>query len=121
MNLAEAKEAAAMWSDKSMTAFSIYLTLTFAYLTIAYLTGKNLSRFQVICVSTLYSAGAVIALLACVNQLFYMDAVLQQSDALLSATPLNARFWIYYIVPLFVIGISVSLYFMWDVRHPKSE
>ena len=120
MNIAEANEVAAMWVDNAMTAFSIYLTLTFAYLTIAYFVGKDLSRFQAFCVSTLYAAGAFISLLSCINQLNFFNAVLQQSEALQSATPFATGFWIYYIAPLFVTGIFVSLYFMWNIRHPRT-
>ena len=120
MNIAEANEVAAMWVDNAMTAFSIYLTLTFAYLTIAYFVGKDLSRFQAFCVSTLYAAGAFISLLSCINQLNFFNAVLQESEALQSATPFAAGFWIYYIAPLFITGIFVSLYFMWNIRHPRT-
>jgi hypothetical protein len=121
MDLESANETAAMWSENSMTAFTIYLTFTFAYLTVAYLAGKDLSRFQVTCVSTLYVAGAVVALLSCVNHLFYFEAVIRQNDALASTAPLPPGFWIYYIVPLLMLGIFVCLYFMWDIRHPKTE
>jgi len=121
MNIAEANEVGAMWIANAFSAFSIYLTITFAYLTIAYLAGKGLSRFQVLSVSTLYVAGAFISLLSCVNQLKYFNAVLQQSEALQSATPITGDFWIYYAVPLFSFGILVCLYLMWDVRHAKTK
>jgi hypothetical protein len=121
MNIAEANEVGAMWIDNAFTAFSIYLTITFAYLTIAYLAGKDLSRFQVFSVSTLYIAGAFISLLSCIDNLNFLNAVLQQSEALQFATPLPTEFWIYYIAPLLIVGVFVSLYFMWDVRHPKTE
>jgi hypothetical protein len=121
MNIAEANEVAAMWVANAMTAFSIYLTITFAYLTIAYLAGKDLSRFQTFSLSTLYIAGAFISLASCINQIKYFIAVLEQSDALQAATPIPAEFWIYYGVPFLSIGVIVSLYFMWDVRRPKTE
>jgi hypothetical protein len=121
MNIAEANEVAAMWIANGMTTFSIYLTITFAYLTIAYIAGKDLPRFQAFSLSTLYIAGALISLLSCINQLNFFNAVLRQSQALQSATPLTTEFWIYSIAPLLIVGFFVSLYFMWDVRHPKTE
>ena len=119
MSIAEANEVAAMWIANAMTAFSIYLTFTFAYLTIAYLAGKDLSRFQAFSLSTLYIAGALISLLSCIDNLNFLHAVLQQSEALQSAATLPTEFWIYYIAPLLITGVFVSLYFMWDVRHPR--
>jgi hypothetical protein len=121
MNIAEANEVAAMWIANAMTAFSIYLTFTFAYLTIAYIAGKDLPRFQAFSLSTLYIAGAFISLLSCIDNLNFLNAVLQQSEALQSAATLPTKFWIYYIAPLLIVGVFVSLYFMWDVRHPKTE
>ena len=121
MDLASANEAAAMWSGNSMTAFSIYLTVTFAYLAVSYLTGKDLSRFQVVCISTLYVAGAVMSLASCITHLAHFGSVVRQYEELASVGPLQPEFWTYYVAPLLAIGIVVSLYFMWDVRRPKED
>jgi hypothetical protein len=76
-NLA-AQEVLAMWSDNTQSAFSIYLTLTFAYLTAAYFAGAKQSRFQAFAVSGLYGAAAGIALLSCINKLMYFSAILDE-------------------------------------------
>ena len=110
-----------MWSDNTQTAFSIYLTLTFAYLTAAYFAGAKLSRFQAFAISGLYSAGAAIALMSCVNQLMYFSAVLEEYPDIAARSAVSGDFWIYYIAPLLAVGIVVSLYFMWDIRHPKDD
>ena len=116
-----AQEVLAMWSDNSQSAFSIYLTLTFAYLTAAYFVGAKLSTFQALAVSGLYSAGAAIALLSCINQLFFFSAIMQEYPDLAATSVASGEFWIYYIGPLLAVGIFVSLYFMWDIRHPKDD
>ena len=115
-----AQEAMAMWSSNAITAFSIYLTFTFAYLTAAYIVGANLSKYQVIVVSVLYTAGATISLLACINNLQFYTLLLNQSEELRSAITFSGDFWTYYIAPLFMIGMLVSLSFMWNVRHTKT-
>jgi hypothetical protein len=116
-----AQEAMAMWSANSITCFTIYLTFTFAYLTAAYFAGAKLSKYQVIIISVLYSAGSLIALLACINNLQFYSVLLSHSEELRSSITFSGEFWAYYITPFFMVGIIVSLSFMWNIRHPKTE
>ncbi|QFU75921.1 hypothetical protein EY643_09745 [Halioglobus maricola] len=118
---ASTHEAMAMWSANAITSFSIYLTFTFAYLTAAYLAGAKLTKYQVFVVSTLYSAGALISLFAVINNLELYTVLLNQDETLRSSITFSGEFWTYYITPLFMIGIAVSLSFMWYIRHPKTE
>jgi hypothetical protein len=122
MELVEASEAMAMWTANAIESFSVYLTVTFAYLTVAYLAGKKLSGFQVLVISVLYISGAGISLLSCINQLLFFTAIVNEIDSAIPATPLSSgKFWIYFISPPLIVGVLVSLLFMWNVRHPKTE
>ena len=122
MELVEASEAMAMWIGNAIDSFSVYLTVTFAYLTVAYLAGKKLSGFQVLVISVLYTFAAGICLLSCISQLFFYTAVVNEIDSAKAASPLSSgEFWIYFVSPPLIVGVLVSLLFMWNVRHPKTE
>lgn len=122
MELVESSEAMAMWTANAIESFSVYLTVTFAYLTVAFLAGKKLSGFQVFVISVLYASAAGISLLSCINQLLFYTAIANEVDFGIAVSPLSSgMFWIYYISPLFIVGIVVSLWFMWNVRHPRTK
>ncbi len=114
-------EAMAMWAQNAITSFSIYLTFTFAYLTAAYLAGTKLTVYQVFVISTLYTAGALISLASVISNLELYTVLLNQDEVLRSSITFSGEFWIYSITPLFLLGIGVSLSFMWYIRHPKTE
>ena len=114
-------EAMAMWAANAITSFSIYLTFTFAYLTAAYLAGTKLTRYQVFVISVLYTVGALISLFSVISNLELYTVLLNQEEMLRSAITFSGEFYIYSITPLFMVGIGVSLCFMWYVRHPKPE
>jgi len=117
----EAHEALALWASASLQAFSVYMTLTFAYLTVAYLVGSRLNRFQTIAISCLYVCGSAISLMSTINQLNFYSAILSQFSGLQELTTFSGEFWKYIIAPFLGVGILVSLYFMWQVRHPKKK
>ena len=114
-------EAMAMWAANAITSFSIYLTFTFAYLTTAYLAGAKLSRYQVSVISILYTVGALISLFSVISNLELYTVLLNQDEMLRSAITFGGEFYIYTITPLFMVGIGVSLSFMWYVRNPKTD
>lgn len=118
---ASTHEAMAMWGANAITSFSIYLTFTFAYLTAAYLAGTKLTVYQVFVLSTLYTIGALISLASVISNLELYAVLFNQDDLLRSSITFTPEFWIYTITPLFMVGIGVSLSFMWYVRHPHAE
>lgn len=118
---ASTHEAMAMWAANAITSFSIYLTFTFAYLTAAYLAGSKLSAYQAFVISTLYFFGALISLASVISNLELYTVLLNQDEVLRSAITFGGEFYIYAITPLFMVGIGVSLSFMWYIRHPKTE
>ena len=62
MTEAEALELAVMCVDNAMTAFSVFISITFAYMTVSFLAGSKLSNFQALAASGLYifTAGVTI-------------------------------------------------------------
>ena len=118
---ASTHEAMAMWGANAITSFSIYLTFTFAYLTAAYLAGTKLTVYQFFVLSTLYTIGALISLASVISNLELYAVLFNQDDLLRSSITFTPEFWIYTITPLFMVGIGVSLSFMWYVRHPHAE
>lgn len=108
----------------ALTAFSIYLTVVFAYLGVAYFVGSKLSKIQAFVMSGLFIFAALAGLGGSMAQLrrasyFQTELKSQTSDLLMPLT--NANFWVTYVPSLMLIGIFVSLYFMWDVRHRQTE
>ena len=58
MTEAEAMVALAELTDIATAQTSVWLSLTFTYLTVAYLAGKKLSRFQCLAIPALYTVTA---------------------------------------------------------------
>ena len=105
----------------SLTAFSIYLTVTFAYLGVAFFVGAKLSRLQAFVMSGLFIFASLAALGGCMAQLrraSEFQLQLQSQSGELALMPLtNASFWVTYMPLLMLAGVVVSLYFMWDTRR----
>ncbi|MFP6781870.1 MAG: hypothetical protein VCB59_09250, partial [Gammaproteobacteria bacterium] len=53
------------YGDAVLSDMTVYLTMVFGYLATAYFVGKNLSRFQVIVVSSIFSAIAGLSVVTC--------------------------------------------------------
>ena len=121
MNEADLVEAIQNSVELALTAFVLYLTVTFAYLTVAFLAGSKLTRFQAIAVSGLYLTAAVASTLSCFTfhqMLGKLLLNLSSTTQLFSKIALmNADFWKFYIASLLSLGMLVSLYFMYDCRR----
>jgi len=122
MSEAEAFEIAAAWSTSTLASFTLYISITFAYLTVAFLVGSKLSRFQTMTISVLYFFGAMVGLLSTVEDVGHygiaMAAAPQEASGVAKLTP---ETWQFYVIGLMSVGILVGLYFMWDVRHSKPK
>ena len=60
MSEAEALEVMSDFAANVATYFTMFVSFTFAYLTVAYLVGRSLSRFQCIAASALYIIAALV-------------------------------------------------------------
>ena len=114
-------EIVVTYTDVAITCFSIYLTLTFAYLTAAYLVGIKLTAFQAIAISGLYVFGGVSALICQYILIRGWGSVIEYAVPLHSVPLWDEKFWITYMWSIELSGILLGLYFMWRVRHPKAK
>ena len=103
-------------------ALSIYLTITSAYLVVAYLVGDKLARSQVVVVSTLFIVATLTAVSAMIG---HGMRIVEHSQSLAQLNPdrIYTGTMATPVIMIFLMlsGIVASLKFMWDVRHPKTE
>lgn len=104
-----------------ISAIGLYMTVTSAYLIVAFMAGVRLTASQAGIISALYIAMAsalLTALYAWVARSVYY------SEKLAAIEP-KASGSIIYEVPtvttvMCIAGVLASLKFMWDIRHPKT-
>lgn len=119
MTEAEALEVAGIFSSNAITAFSVYITFTMAYLVASFYAGSRLTNFQAIVVSMLYVFAATSTMLSLTGSVSVYGAAMEQS-AIGQVTPFaNGFFWILFMSILMSLGIVVSLFFMWSIRQSK--
>jgi hypothetical protein len=118
MTEAEVVELLNMQAANAMNGFVIYNTFTFGYLTVAYLVGKNLSKFQAITISSFFviaaSAFAIVTVTHCQSVEFLVTNYPEFAYTIFWRTP-----WSLLIGGIEVGGIFVSLYFMYDTRKAR--
>lgn len=119
MTEAEAFEVGAAWVSNAITAFTIYISFTFAYLTVAFVTGERLSMFQVAVINVLYSLSAGSAIFSMMNSLMMWESALLHAESAMKYQYFfnNPSFWYSYMAVILSLGILVCLYFMIDVRR----
>ena len=110
-----------MWQAAQM-----YFTLVSAYLIASYMVGTKLTRQQNAVITSLYvvwvtsviigQITSVSAVLRLVNALLAIDSV-----ALGSGTSLETESAVYAFMFVQIAGVLASLWFMWSMRHPKTE
>ena len=120
MTEAEALEVLSDFATNVATYFTMFVSFTFAYLTVAYLVGKSLSRFQCIAASALYIVSAFVA---GVTASGWGDAWLtlkaREQTMLSEVWVFEKPGWLPTIVILLSSIALTSLYFMYDVRKKK--
>ena len=118
MTEAEALEFVAIYTANAHTAFSLYISFTFAYLATAFFVGARLTGFQALAASGLYFISATVAILALIGNIQVWTEVAKSTATLLDRLPLmNGDLWIPLLSVTMGIGILAGLYFMWDVRY----
>jgi len=103
---------------------TFFTTLLFGYLLVAYFIGASLTRVQVIILNVLYIASIGASIFQMTTGAFtaigFLNKFLEVSGNEGEMSPLNPNY-IAYGVALNLAMILTSLYFMWSVRHPKTE
>ena len=99
------------------------MSVTFAYLTVAYLVGKSMSRFQCVAISALYLMSAAIFGTSAQgygeswHRLNTRDATILREAIVFS----DSGFYPLLIASFFVGGTALSIYFMYDVRKRRAK
>jgi hypothetical protein len=114
------ESAQTVWSNY-ITCMSIFITIVSAYLIVAYIAGRNLTRPQVILVNALFVSFSVYAITAMygfsrvATELASLSIGMstQRSEVGVTTVPTIALL-------VFIPLASACLKFMWDVRHPKT-
>lgn len=90
-----------------------YIAALFAYLVADYFVGNNLSRFQVITVSGLYTMYMLFSLTTLHYQLEQVREIMSILD------PSGRDFVIEVFIGMFFFGLIMSLVFMYEIRTRK--
>ena len=118
MTEAEVLEMLNLQSANAMNGYIIYNTFTFGYLTVAYLAGANLSKVQVIIISSFYVIAASTFTLVTITHTQSMAVLVTNypefAYSIFWHTP-----WTLLVSSVQVGGILVSLYFMYNLRKAK--
>jgi hypothetical protein len=108
--------------DLVLQVLSLYLTVTSAYLIVAFMAGDRLTNSQAIIISTLYIFIAAIttySMYAWLGRAFYFSNKLKETGV---DMPFYSRDGLEFVLAsVLLAGILACLKFMWDVRHPKTE
>lgn len=111
--------------DSMGSCFTIYLSIVSGYLIVAYLVGEKLTLAQTLIIGVLFVFGAGLQVWGIQAYAMAIREYLEQKNALSPLTEyqegiLNDNGGTIF-ATLMGVGIAASLYFMWSVRHPKSE
>ena len=113
--------AQATWAN-GISMVTVEITLLTAYIIMAYMVGKDLSKSQVTIVNTLYVLLSMFAFLS----IYILSMAATEMGALsIEMSEQRTRgpqLWVGVgVVGIFTFCLIGSLKFMWDVRHPKTE
>lgn len=122
------------WVEMYGMAFStgvanlaVLITLMSGYLVVAYLVGKRLTRTQILVTNALYLMSAFTIVSGSFSVSLDMQiarkemALLIPQLGLLNYAEVNIYFWPSIVVIINSCLIVASLFFMWQVRHPKES
>ena len=122
MTEAELLDAASYQFELVMSTLALYITVTSAYLLVAFVAGIRLTESQTIIISTLYIVISSLATYAVYSWTARGVYYAIQLEALDPNVPEYSKILVPSILPLLLAGgVFASLKFMWDVRHPKTK
>ena len=111
-------------SSQIISNLTLFYSLVFGYLLVAYVIGGQLTRTQVSILSILYLAAVAynrISGYAMYNGLIFAFEGMEELTGA-TARPITATENSLALVTVFIVlSILGSLYFMWTVRHPREE
>jgi hypothetical protein len=120
MSEAEILENISNHMGNAIEALSVYLSVTFAYISVAYVVGAKLSRFQVLVGSTLYLFAALVSMIVVymnIQVTYTLVNLVADQSSLFKRLPLwGGVFWEVYMAVLQGGGILMSFAFMHNSR-----
>jgi hypothetical protein len=98
-------------------------TLLFGYLVVAYFVGRSLTKPQSLIFNTLYVAAFLATCFSATNSALVAVGLQNRYVEVsgLAETPTLTPMFVLLGVTLNLCMLLASLYFMWSVRHPKTE
>lgn len=121
MSDAEMFELVAVYVSNCISSFTVYLSLVFSYLTVAYLIAPKLTRVQCVLATSIYLLGAA----SCIATLLYSLSVLAPIvDNLTETSQLyrqvvfgDPHLWFLSMAAITVAGLIGSVVFFFNIRH----
>ena len=109
-------EAINLHASNAMNAFTIYITSTFAFLSVIYIVGRKLLKVQLVLLSLLYFFWAVAFALVAITHLQSLGSLVIEYPDLVRTRAWNIP-WAYFSATITVAGILISGYFVYSVRN----
>ncbi len=107
-------------ADVAATYLGVWLSLTFAYLTVSYFVGKALSRYQCMMISFLYLLSAsMFGVTTLVHVKAWVLLRAREQSVYDEISLVTFPWWIEAVAIFLVTGTLISLYFMYNVRHTE--
>ena len=121
MTEAEVVEMLNTHANNAMTSFTIYLTLTFGFLTAIYVLGAKLSKLQAACVALLYTVWAVAFALTSISHLQAFESLVGNYPDFMRS-PLFFMPWAAYAIFVSIGGLLICLGFTYStVSQPHQD
>ena len=122
MTESELVEAITSYLAVAQTSTTSIIGLLSAYLIVAYLAGNKLTRSQVLVVTALYLYVMVVVAISAFGS---MSKARHYAAELKALNPNDVIYLNEYSAGMSAVGavacLSASLWFMWSIRHPKTE
>jgi len=117
----EALDLAQSTFSNSLATYAILLTLVSGYLLTAYMVGSDLTHVQVRLLTVLYLTVAAILIWSMSAYAYWGDVFsLQARSAGVERSVMTPQSWLPAFLAIVNIGTVIgSMFFMWNVRHPK--
>lgn len=125
MTEAELYEQIAMYMGNCIAAFTMYVSLTFAYLTVAYLVAARLTTFQAIASTVMYACAALSCVATLLTSLSFIGvfgdklAVITEYRSVVLFS--DSDVWVIAMGAMMTAGIFASAYFFYTVRKPETK
>jgi hypothetical protein len=115
-----AQTASAM-ADVQASHIAIYLTIIFAYFSVAYIAGKELTRMQLVLTTFVFTAASIREIFGIVtlSQILLVNSFQLIELTGLSPAEVGFQHSPWWPAAIWSTGVFAVLLFMWSVRHSK--